>query len=77
MSQSLRHPGFSEAEVRAQLRECIAKYGSAAAVAQALEVSPAFLSSVMTGRAKPSPRVLAFIGLRHVDRYVPANEEDE
>lgn len=73
---SVRSPGWTADELRAAIRERIERAGSGRALAEELGISASFLSSLLSGRSKPSPRVLEALGLRRVDRYVPLSEEE-
>jgi DNA-binding transcriptional regulator YdaS (Cro superfamily) len=56
-------------EVRALLRKACAKAGSQKAWADAVNLSPQYVSDVLKGRLQPADNIAAALGLRRVVGY--------
>lgn len=65
---------MSAVAFHAILARTVAKYGTQAAAADALGVSPAYLSDLMQGKREPGPKVLHALGLEKVTTYRKAKE---
>lgn len=68
---------YSADEIREKLQQKADELGSQTALAAACGVTKQFLSQIICGKAEPSGRPLAFLGLRRVVRYEPDPAEDE
>ena len=65
---------LSKAHVLEMLRRKARTAGSQKALAEALGVTPAFLSDVLHGKREPGPTMLRALGLRRVVVYVRARQ---
>ena len=61
---------LSKADLVKMLLQRAKRAGSQQALAEALGVTPAYLSDVLGGRREPGPKILAALGLRRRVVYV-------
>ena len=61
---------YTRGEVLLLVRELIAAYGNQHELARAINVTPGYISNVVTGRCPPGPAILAALGLEAVPTVV-------
>jgi predicted transcriptional regulator len=52
------------------LRDLVVKWGSQAAVARRLKVSPSYIGDILKGAKSPGPKVLSRLGIKRKLVYV-------
>ena len=61
---------YSRDDVLRMLNELISAYGNQHELARAINVTPGYISNVVTGRCPPGPAILAVLGLEAVPTVV-------
>lgn len=59
-----------------RLREAVNEAGGASALARRMQVSPVYLSRVLSGNRLPSSKITEYLGYQRVVVFVPAEKTD-
>lgn len=68
---------LTETEMLVLITGAVSKYGSQKALADAMDISPAYLNDILHGRRAISDEVAAFFGRKLVKLYVFPDEDKE
>ena len=64
---------FTSEQIIRRLADDVAKRGSQTKLAEAIGVSKTYISDILKGKKEPSGRVLLYLGVERILRYVKRN----